>query len=493
MQRSDIRRRWRSALGPAFVQDTRHSTLEGHAPADVVDLRDVGPGRIVVLIPAHNEEDGIEATLASLAAQTRPADQIIVIADCCTDKTAELARACGVQVIETVDNTQAKAGALNQVLNDLLPRLSDDDAVLIMDADTILTTVFLSHAARRLRQPEPDGALVGGVGGIFFGYPLKGFLFHLQNNEYVKYAREIGRRWGRADVLTGTATLFSVRALRHVRRARSTGELPASEGVYDVEALTEDNELTLALKHLGYRCVSPRSCTVGTELMPTIVRLFYQRLRWQRGALENLRAYGLTVATLPYIIRQLLMHLSVMFLPFYLTVVIYSTITQHFPPWTGIWVAVTVLAVFERIWSVKRGGWRSVGLSALVIPEILYDIFQSCIYTKALIDIITGARRTWERQQPQEGGLLQRNWDLIVILIWWTALLAGVIAAALLCVALDIAWQLIAVFVLGGSVAACVRLSMRYPTGMILRLSNGELAEPQTRSPHAGRRRGSAA
>jgi cellulose synthase/poly-beta-1,6-N-acetylglucosamine synthase-like glycosyltransferase len=55
--------------------------------------------------------------------------------------------------------------------------------------------------------------------------------------------------------------------------------------VYDTVALTEDNELTIALKSLGALMISPAQCTVITELMPSWRTLWSQRLRWQRGAL----------------------------------------------------------------------------------------------------------------------------------------------------------------------------------------------------------------
>jgi len=43
--------------------------------------------RIVVLIPAHNEERSILATLRSQTAQERRGDLIVVVADNCTDRT----------------------------------------------------------------------------------------------------------------------------------------------------------------------------------------------------------------------------------------------------------------------------------------------------------------------------------------------------------------------------------------------------------------------
>ncbi len=484
--------RFRAAWGPAFVSKARRFAprrLTEHE--HILNAQDAGPGRILALVPAHNEEALIGETLHSLAEQTRPVREVIVVADRCTDRTAAVSTAHGARVFETVGNTQAKAGALNQALAALLPGLSDDDAILIMDADGSVAPEFVAQAANRLRYQEDDQAPIGGVGGIFFGHPLKGLVPHLQNNEYVRYAREIERRHARADVLTGTVTLFPVKALRHVQQARAAGMLPEGTEVYDVEALTEDNELTLALKHLGYRCVSPRACLVGTELMPTWSRLFHQRLRWQRGALENLRAYGMTRVTTLYLARQLLMHLSVAFIPFYLTVLLYTVLTQRFPGWLWFWVAVTGVAVFERVWAAKRGGWRSLLLAALIVPEILYDMFLNVVYVKALIDTVTGARRTWERAPPAGSGTRhRRRRELIVVAACTAALLAAVVALALVCAWLGIAWPLIGVFVLCGVAAGALRLSRLYPSGLFLasgeQLHRGDDFTPPARPPGLG-------
>src|SRR5689334_13809102 len=47
--------------------------------------------RIAVLVPAHDEETGIAATLLSIQAQLRPGDHLVVVADNCQDKTASVA------------------------------------------------------------------------------------------------------------------------------------------------------------------------------------------------------------------------------------------------------------------------------------------------------------------------------------------------------------------------------------------------------------------
>jgi len=175
---------------PAFIQQRRDLTSEGLTKSTHRDgIGDAGPGRVVVVIAAHNEQALIGEALESLAAQTRIADGVIVITDRCTDETPQISVAHGATIWATIDNHDKKAGALDQVLGFLLPRLTDNDAVLMMDADTSLSPGFLSEATRRLREPEERGPRVGGVGGIFFGYPVKGFLAHIQNNEYVRYAR----------------------------------------------------------------------------------------------------------------------------------------------------------------------------------------------------------------------------------------------------------------------------------------------------------------
>lgn len=120
---------------------------------------------MVVLIPAHDEAAGIAATVRAVLAQTRPADLVLVVADNCTDDTEQLARDAGAATLATVGNTDRKAGALNQALDTLAGTLADDDAVLVMDADTLLAPDFIEVCEAKLT------GRVGGVGGLFRAGP----------------------------------------------------------------------------------------------------------------------------------------------------------------------------------------------------------------------------------------------------------------------------------------------------------------------------------
>jgi cellulose synthase/poly-beta-1,6-N-acetylglucosamine synthase-like glycosyltransferase len=255
-----------------------------------------GPLHITVVIPAHDEEAALPGTLEALQHQSRRADRVIVVADNCQDRTAEIAREMGHEAFETVENRHKKGGALNQVLAVILPETHDEDVILVMDADTRLSDRFLEVGAARL---EADRELAA-VGGVFYGEQGSGLVGQFQRNEYARYGLQIRQRHGRVFVLTGTATMFRSEALLDVAAARGV-YIPGESGrVYDTAALTEDNELTLALKSLGATMESPSECMVTTELMPSFRHLWRQRQRWQRGALENIGAYGLTRGTLRY-------------------------------------------------------------------------------------------------------------------------------------------------------------------------------------------------
>jgi cellulose synthase/poly-beta-1,6-N-acetylglucosamine synthase-like glycosyltransferase len=369
------------------MDPARQAPLAAH----VRRLRRADGRRLVVaLIPAHNESDEIENAIRSLDDQATPPDLIVVCADNCTDDTAAKAERAGAVVFETAGNEHKKAGALNQVLEHVLPEIWADDAILVMDADSVLAPTFLAEAKERLG----DG--VGGVGGVFTGRSGGGFVGMLQRNEYARYARDVGRVKGKVLVLTGTATLFSVRTLRHVVWARQKGVLPGEAAqVYDTKVLTEDNELTLALLHLGYKVVSPKGCRLTTEVMESWRDLYRQRLRWKRGALENLRDYGVTRVTVTYWLRQIVTFVGIVVTLAYLLSLGHSLAvdgTVHFQP---LWMAVTGIFIAERVVTVRGRGLTQMALAATIVVEMTFDIFLQAVHAKAIWDTLVHNERTW--------------------------------------------------------------------------------------------------
>jgi poly-beta-1,6-N-acetyl-D-glucosamine synthase len=348
------------------------------------------PARVIPVIPAHNEEASIGDTIRSLERQSLRPSQIFVVCDNCTDDTAGVAAAAGARVITTVGNTARKAGALNQALTVILPSLADSDLILVMDADSHISGEWIEYAAS-LFGDRPDA---GCVCGVFFGDPGAGLIGQLQRNEYFRYAREVYRH-RQAPVLSGTGTLFRVCALRLLSTERGRS-LPGDPGdFYDSHALTEDNEITLAMKMLGFRCLAGEGCVTVTEVMPSWRLLWSQRLRWQQGTLSDLRRYGVNRVTLPYWGKQVRLY-GMFLMTIACWCVMGIAVIQH-PGLNVLWtVGILAVSFLERLWNVRKAGTLGMLLSVLTLPELLYDVFRMAVFFRAFADAASGRDVGWK-------------------------------------------------------------------------------------------------
>jgi 1,2-diacylglycerol 3-beta-glucosyltransferase len=109
--------------------------------------------RLAVVVPGHNEADLVTRCLTSLSSQDYPRDrfELFVIADNCSDATAELARAAGAQVlVRYAPDQRGKGRALRWAMDRILagnPRL---DAFVIVDADSVADEGLLRGLAVQL-------------------------------------------------------------------------------------------------------------------------------------------------------------------------------------------------------------------------------------------------------------------------------------------------------------------------------------------------------
>lgn len=118
-------------MGALFSQPTK-SVNETEKPSDWP-----------ILMPAHNEEACIEKTLKELLPQVSKPEDIVVVADNCSDKTAEIARSLQVTVIERQDeNNRGKGYALAYGLDYLAS--NPPSGVIFVDADCLVTDTAIS-------------------------------------------------------------------------------------------------------------------------------------------------------------------------------------------------------------------------------------------------------------------------------------------------------------------------------------------------------------
>lgn len=352
--------------------------------------------QIIVLVPAHNEEEAIEETLASLHRQTRPVDRIIVVCDNCTDRTEEIIEPLECEVFRSKDNKQKKAGALNQALKPLYTLLDDDDMVLVMDADSILDERFVEESCKLL-EADPK---VGAVSAAYIGKKKPGFLPLMQRIEYAHERRRVARRQARVTCLSGTAAVFTMGALRHLlsERGRAVPGRKDKPEAYLSVSLTEDFEITLALKQIGYTPLSPRQCISHTDVMPTISMLWSQRLRWQRGTLETLRLYGMRRVTWRLYLTQLYTYAMSVATPLMLVLWAISLWVLH----TGLvfsWWILLILplsAIEQFIATLRLREWKASLTATTIVTLWLYDNLKALIYWHALIKMLKRTEFEWD-------------------------------------------------------------------------------------------------
>lgn len=345
---------------------------------------------MVAIIPAHDEEAGIAATVRSLLDQTQPPDRVIVMADNCSDRTAELARAAGAEVRVTQGNRAKKAGAINQGLAEHLPGLDDDDYLLCMDADGQLAPDFIEQAMR-VFAARPN---LGGLSGAVVAREPTNMVETMQAIEYARGTRLMARAGGAVHVLSGACAIFPVRVLRHLASARGT-LIPGHPGSWFLEdSLTEDYELTLAIKKLGYECTSTKRCRVVTDVMPNLHMLTTQRLRWYRGAMESLYLYGWSRLTDRIWLQVGFTFLASVLLPIAVLVLVASHLLWGADP---EWKFLVLFPLFlaESVVVARRVSNRAWAVAWTFVPLWAYDNLLFVFYWRALLQAARGDRRRW--------------------------------------------------------------------------------------------------
>lgn len=133
---------------------------------------------VSVIIPAHNEEAYLEQTLTALRRQRYPRYEVIVVANGCTDRTADVARS---RCHRLVVLSQKGLG----VSRNLGARMASGDLLIFLDADTLLTSGALGSIVKKFSRRDAAATLRGRPDTNRFAYHLIYFLknfthrFHL--------------------------------------------------------------------------------------------------------------------------------------------------------------------------------------------------------------------------------------------------------------------------------------------------------------------------
>lgn len=232
---------------------------------------DPGILRLVVLIPAHNEEHNIRRCVESaLAACSRcAAAKVIVIADNCTDGTASAAIEAGAHVMERCQPLRrGKANALADVLGML--ELEAFDAYFVLDADSVVSGNCVEAALTRF---------AAGANAV----QCRNLVLNAEQSPRTRllslalYAfnvlRPRGRMgWGLSAGPFGNGFAFTRQTLRMAP--------------YQAATIVEDLEYHLALLMAGGKAAFADEATVWSVVPSTSAGAGPQRCRWEGGRLR---------------------------------------------------------------------------------------------------------------------------------------------------------------------------------------------------------------
>jgi cellulose synthase/poly-beta-1,6-N-acetylglucosamine synthase-like glycosyltransferase len=319
--------------------------------------------RVAVLVPAHDEERDIADAVSALLAADFPGDRLAVhvVADHCSDATADVARAAGATVHERTTGRPGKSGALRLGLEAVATAEPPIDVVAIVDADTLVAPGFVRAVVDAL---AGDAGAVQGHYGVRDPGASTGAGFRAAALALRHHLRPLGRTTlGASSGLFGNGMAFRRSAL---------------EGRDWSEHLTEDLRLQLDLVLDGVRIAYAPAARVEALMPATLDASTSQNERWERGRIEIARDY------LAPLSRRAVSRATPN-----RTAVVDATLDVLVPPMSVLALAVagvTASSVALRRWrgSGATGAWMPVVLVAHVASGLVLDHAPPAVYRSLL-------------------------------------------------------------------------------------------------------------
>ena len=236
---------------------------------------------VTIIVPAFNEEACLADTLASLLRQTSPAAEVIVVDDCSTDGTGDLARSFGVTVVRPPVNMGSKAGAQSYAL-----QFVRTEFVAAVDADTTLAP----DAVERLLDASREPGVAAACGTV-----LPRIIETVwERGRYVEYLfaftfyKRVQDGYGAPLISSGCFSMYRTSILREA-------------GGWSTRTLAEDMDLTWTLFQRGHavRFIPEALCF---PLEPhDFVFMRRQLKRWSHGFIQNVRLHWRGLLEVPFL------------------------------------------------------------------------------------------------------------------------------------------------------------------------------------------------
>jgi cellulose synthase/poly-beta-1,6-N-acetylglucosamine synthase-like glycosyltransferase len=325
-------------------------------------LPDAPSHRTAVLIPAHNEGVGLLPTIHDAQAQLGPKDRMVVVADNCTDDTAEIARAAGAEVLVRIDPKRRGKGYALQFGVSHLSR-DPPEIVVVMDADCRLADDALrrlSQSAMTSGRPAQALYLMLAPENAPHEKGLNVFAWRVKN-----WLRPLGLKFlGLPTQLFGTGMAFPFGLVD----GRDLGN----------SRLAEDTALGLALASLGYPPLFVSDARIHSHFPASKTGSEQQRHRWEKGHLDNIvdlvpRAIARSLGTGNFPLAALAIDMAVPPLALLVLLIAFSEILGGVAFLFGAPSAVLVIPTLSALLLVLgiAVAWAAVGRDVLPLRSLL--------------------------------------------------------------------------------------------------------------------------
>jgi biofilm PGA synthesis N-glycosyltransferase PgaC len=326
---------------------------------------------LTIIIPAFNEADSIADTIASLFAQTVLAETIIVVDDCSTDGTGDVAAALGVKVMRPPVNTGSKAGAQNFALSTVRTRYTmaiDADTTLAPDAiELLLECMSAEHVGAACGFVIPRNVGTMWERGRYIEY-LFAFTFYKQVQEYFE----------KPLIASGCFSMYR------------TDALVAHRG-WGTRTLAEDMDLTWSMYQSGekVRFVPEAVCY---PIEPHTFRFMSAQLkRWSHGFVQNVQLHWKGLLRVPYLRSAVAVSMWDATLASFIYLILLPLLTIYFrTPWLllGYLIDAPALLIPVLIGAVPRGETRRALASMpafFVLRTVNAVFFLSAVWSEMVM------------------------------------------------------------------------------------------------------------
>ena len=354
---------------------------------------------VTILVPAYNEEVGIEASVRSLGNQHEPAREVIVIDYGSTDETATIVARLideGLDGVSLIRRANAgKSNALNAGL-----QVATGEIIVTVDADT----AFVPDTLGFLVQPFRD-ARVGAVSGNTKVANRGRLLGRWQHLEYVmgfNLDRRMYDRLGCMPTVPGAIGAFRRGALDSV-------------GGFSDDTLAEDTDLTMALHRADWAVVYEPRAIAWTEAPQGLRDLWRQRYRWSYGTIQSIWKHRRAVVEggpsrrlgwigLPYLVlfQILLAALG----PVVDLFALYGVVFLDRKLILIYWLGFMVLQMAAAIYALRLDHERLRDAWSLPLQQIVYRQLMYLVVIQSLATALSGARTNWHKLR-RTGALAQ--------------------------------------------------------------------------------------